>query len=118
MSERSAADGEADVLEVVASQRRRLEAGEAVKTRDLAEAMHGDDRADAGKLRITVGVPDGARQSLGMQMRVGAVDADQGPPTRQQLIFGDLRVFGLVEFSLRRNAIERMRARISSSEWP
>ena len=113
LSERRAADGETYVFEVVASQRRRLEAGEAVEAGDLAEAMHGDDRADAGKLRIAIGVPDGARQSLGMKMRVGAVDADQGLPARQQLILGDPRVFGLV--GLRAG---RSRSRECEREFP
>jgi hypothetical protein len=40
--------------------------------------VHGDDRADAGKLRITVVIPYGARQSLGVQMRVGMENSSWG----------------------------------------
>ena len=96
LSERRAADGKANVFEVVVSQRRGLETCRAVEARDLAESMHRYDRSDACKLSVAVGIPDGARQSLGMQVRVGAVNADEGLPARQQLVFGNLRVFGLV----------------------
>jgi hypothetical protein len=68
LPKRRASDGKANIFEVVVSQRRGLEASEAVKAGDLAEAMHGDDRADAGKLLVNGGIPDRAGQRLGMQM--------------------------------------------------
>ena len=70
--------------------------------------MHGHHGVDARKFRVAVGVPDGARQRLRMQMRVGAVGADQRLPAREELVFGDLRVFGLVD--LRRSARDRENA--------
>ena len=94
-AERRAAYRKTDVLEVIARQRRRLEPREAVKTGDLAEPMDSDKRQmldSSGSVRV----PDGARQGLGVQMRVRAVGANQRSPAREQLKFGDLRVFGLV----------------------
>ena len=65
-AERCALDGEADVLEVVRRERRRLEAREAVKAGHLAKAMHRDERPDASERRVA---------SSGSQTRRSSVSA-------------------------------------------
>src|SRR5262245_445067 len=64
-TERSAIDGEADILKVAVNRSRRgLEARKTIEAHDLAEAMHSDEILDETKVEACARRPCGAGQGF------------------------------------------------------
>jgi len=96
LAKRGTADGETDVFKIVGRQWSRLEPREAIEAGDLAQPVDRHEGFDPSQSRITVGIPDRAIQSFGMQVRIGMVCADQRPAAGEQMEFLDPRVFGCI----------------------